>query len=198
MTGAVLLHPACRDNDKAGRAARAVELCTDYCRLAVRASDPSQSGECHRGCIGRFNEGGPACESAWIEWLACEGRSGPTTQLPAEICAGSWHKAAQCSRECRQAGIVVAGETRLSSDITSHASYELHLHGCTPCVPEPGAAASAPCSAAKVCASRCFECASKRSSASLRACVDGRCAGAAEISALMAELDALTSCRARP
>lgn len=199
LAGLAFLHQACSENRKAGRAAKQTELCKDYCRLVVRSSNPSPAGDCHRECIAAHHDAGESCEPDWLNWIECEILRSSEPPRSTRDCSEQRIKVAKCRQECRQVGTVIAGEMHLVSDSSERrANYELHFHGCEPCEPQVGIGPGAPCSAAKVCAGRCTRCRSGRSSVSLRACVEGKCADATELTAIGAQLDALAPCRQEP
>src|SRR5512145_1693244 len=170
-----LLGSASRPTDtEAGRAARAASTCEEFCRLVVRSSDSSLTGECHRGCFGQLGTDGGACEGARLRWMDCEirarrrGVEALASKEPFEPettanCAESLTRARDCAEDCRREGIVESGWQSLGEP--THArqvGYEVHHFGCSTCVVDPGAPALAVCDSAKVCASHCFECRSRR------------------------------------
>ncbi len=205
LAGAVLCIVACSRAKKAGRAARASNSCEQLCRLVVRSSESGPSGQCHRGCLAQVFAAGPACEDSLINWMDCENARGVEEPSKAPDLAVSGRATPYCSRElravtdcnkdCQSAGILQTGEQQIvDSGSTRRVLYEVKYHGCSTCSVDKGAAARAPCSSPKVCASDCYGCRSGQSSVSLRACVEGRCAERSELDHLLHRLEVLGPC----
>jgi hypothetical protein len=205
VAGAVLCIVACSRDDEAGRAARVSTRCERLCRTVVRAADPTPSGQCHRGCLAQVFAVGKACEDRLVDWMDCavaeaaEGdlatRDSMGTARRAHPCARESSAAKDCAKHCQSAGIVQSGEQLVElAGARRRVLYELSYQGCFTCVVQKGAEARAPCSSAKSCASRCFDCRSGQGSVSLRACVAGLCAEPSELDDLVHRLDALGVC----
>lgn len=196
IVGVVLLTFACNWDKKAGRAASGAARCAEFCRLVVRPPDRAASAECQRSCLAEWALAGESCQKSLREWMNCA-TSLASGRLSSD-CSAERRSARECVRDCGQSGIVQSGEERVELDGNpALVGFQLRFHGCATCVPEPGAGARAVCSAPKVCEETCLECGSSKGSISLRACVEGRCAGKSELAGIARKLDALRSCAAR-
>lgn len=201
VAGTILCALACRSNTRAGRAARGAAICAEFCRLVVRSSDPAPSGECQRGCLARWDRAGETCQPHVSESLRCEigQASRERANRVTSRCLQLKERADACVNDCQHQGIVQSGEVPIDwHGKAINAQFRLHVRGCEACVPEPGASADAACSSPKICQELCFGCRSSQRFVSVRACVDGHCAGQAELSALATQLDALRECTVQP
>lgn len=199
--GTIFCVLACRSNIEAGRAARGATICAEFCRLVVRSSDPTPNGECHRACMANWELAGNTCQQSVSESMRCDidQASRDYPNLATSRCLRLKQRADACVRDCQQRGVIQSGEVPIvSHGAARSAQFQLRLRGCEACVPERGANAGAACSSSKVCEESCLDCRSGQSFASLRACVDGRCAGRAELSALANQLETLRGCVATP
>jgi hypothetical protein len=205
MAGVVLFTSACSCGDEAGRAARSSQACGRFCRLVVRSLDETPNGPCQRGCLAELSLAGTACRAAKLDWMDCRiGAARALTVQPARpvdsepsavSCAKELGAARSCTKDCSKDGILQSGEQYLSEvRPPSQVSYEVRYHGCSPCGIDDGARAGAPCSTAKVCESKCYDCQLGRSTISLRACVDGHCAASGELQALLRQVNLLEVC----
>lgn len=205
LAGTVLFIAGCARGDKAGRAARATESCAQLCRLVVRSSEPAAIEQCYRGCRAQVFAVGPACEDRLHDWVDCarakaereklDASDADTAGLVAHYCPRELSYANACAKASQSAGIVQNGEQRVQiNGAEKHVLYEVKYEGGFDCVGEPGAAARAPCTSAKLCASKCYYCGTAQYSLRLRACIDGQCVDKTELDAFVPMLDVLENC----
>jgi hypothetical protein len=207
LAGSTQLSFACRRDNEAGRAARAIVACAKACDRGLQVTSEKADPNCKNHCLARVVGSNRRCESLVLGWLDCmaaitprvDGRSRgegtPSREAPSRIVGTAALEGTQASMEarctlerqlvercedaCRLEGIRTSGETVVTTGTSpSSVKYELYECGCATCVAESGSAALAPCQSAKLCAERVFVCDGGVTKKRLRACSEARCAEA--------------------